>query len=182
MSFEHLPTLEGELVKLAPALPRDFEALYQVAKDPQIWEQHPQRHRYQGEQFKKFFDDGVNGTGMLLIYDKNANELIGSSRFYDYSSEKKWVAIGYTFLACAYWGGRYNWDLKRTMIRHAFQNPQIEKIVFHVGEANTRSRKAVGKIGAELFDRDERTMPDGTVSIRMWYGLDRKTAQDFKLA
>ena len=43
--FELQPTLEGTLVRLRPLHPDDFDALYGVAKDPSIWEQHPARDR-----------------------------------------------------------------------------------------------------------------------------------------
>lgn len=112
---------------------------------------------------------------MLLIIDRASGDVIGSSRFYDFDLERKWICIGYTFLACAYWGGTYNGDLKRTMLRHAFAQ-EIDSVIFHVGEGNTRSRKAVEKLGARLINRDERTMPDGTVSMRLWYQLPREIA------
>ena len=35
------PTLVGDLVHLAPLQASDHDALYEVAKDPLIWEQHP---------------------------------------------------------------------------------------------------------------------------------------------
>lgn len=180
--FDFLPQLAGELVQLVPAIAADFERLYGVASDPLIWEQHPQRHRYEGPAFRKFFDDGLASTGLLLVLDRESGAVIGSSRFYDYSPEKRWVAIGYTFLARAYWGGRYNWDLKRTMLRHAFATVDeagralVDTVIFHVGEANMRSRRGVEKIGGELFDRDERRMPDGTTSIRLWYRVTRESA------
>ncbi len=40
------PTLEDELVRLRPLEEADSEALYEVAQDPLIWEQHPS-DRYQ---------------------------------------------------------------------------------------------------------------------------------------
>jgi len=40
------PVLENDLVKLAPLQESDFEALYRVASDPLVWEQHPNKNRY----------------------------------------------------------------------------------------------------------------------------------------
>lgn len=182
MSFAFLPTLEGELVGLIPARAGDFEPLFKVASDPLIWEQHPQRHRYEGQAFRKFFDDGLNSTGMLLISDRATGELIGTSRFYDFDPSKKWVAIGYTFLARAYWGGRYNWDLKRTMLHYAFDqrtgagDQLIDSVILHVGEGNMRSRKASEKLGAVIFDRTDQPGPGGKTYVRLWYQVTRDTA------
>ncbi|RZK52248.1 MAG: N-acetyltransferase, partial [Pedobacter sp.] len=47
MRFDVQPTLENESVKLVPLDKDDFELLFNVASDPLIWEQHPNKNRYQ---------------------------------------------------------------------------------------------------------------------------------------
>ena len=47
------PTLQNDLIILRPLRENDFEALYEVAKDPLIWEQHPSRERYKREVYSK---------------------------------------------------------------------------------------------------------------------------------
>src|SRR5881628_741503 len=64
--FELQPTLEGTLVRLRPLHPDDFDALYGVAKDPLIWEQHPARDRYKEETFREFFREALASRGALL--------------------------------------------------------------------------------------------------------------------
>ena len=95
--MELRPTLENELVKLIPLKEEDFETLYQVASDPLIWEQHPDRYRYTKEGFEKYFDGAIKSNGAFLVKDKTSDEVIGSSRYYDLNEEKKSIAIGYTF-------------------------------------------------------------------------------------
>src|SRR5262249_62261068 len=46
---------EGQLPRLRPLRVEDFPALFAVAADPLIWEQHPARDRYKEEVFKRFF-------------------------------------------------------------------------------------------------------------------------------
>jgi len=41
MIFDLQPTLENNLILLRPLNQEDYDSLYQVAKDPLIWEQHP---------------------------------------------------------------------------------------------------------------------------------------------
>lgn len=48
MPFELQPTLHGDLVSLRPLRPDDLDALYAVASDPLVWEQHPDRDRPAG--------------------------------------------------------------------------------------------------------------------------------------
>jgi hypothetical protein len=47
VQFELQPTIENRRVRLAPLRADDFDALYAVASDPLIWEQHPNKNRYQ---------------------------------------------------------------------------------------------------------------------------------------
>lgn len=35
------PTVENKLLKVSPMENSDLEALYEVAKDPKVWKQHP---------------------------------------------------------------------------------------------------------------------------------------------
>ena len=49
-------------------------------------------------------------------------------------------------LARAYWGGKYNGEMKELMLRHAFTF--VDRVVFLIGPENYRSQRAVEKIGA----------------------------------
>lgn len=173
------PILNGPRMKLRPLAPEDFENLFQVASDPLIWEQHPDRLRYQREIFQKFFDSGISSRGCLVIQDSETNEFIGSSRFYEFSDLKKEVKIGFTFLAKKYWGGTFNHELKKLMMTHAFQ--YVDRILFDVGSENMRSRKALEKIGAKYLDQKEKTLPDGKKVISVTYVVYKSHKSDFNL-
>lgn len=147
------PILQNEIVKLVPIKETDFEVLYKVASDPLIWEQHPNKNRWQREVFQNFFKGAIESKGAFLIYDAKTNEPIGSSRFYDLDSEKSTVAIGYTFYARSHWGGKYNPSAKQLMMQHAFQF--VDNIIFHIGAKNIRSQKAIEKIGAIKIAEEE---------------------------
>ncbi|KAF2517029.1 GNAT family N-acetyltransferase [Flavobacterium foetidum] len=138
--------LENEITKLIPLEEKHFEALFEAASDPLIWEQHPSKDRYHREGFTAFFEAGINSKGAFLILDKQTNEIMGTTRFYDYDPEKSSVGIGYTFITRKYWGGPYNASNKKLLIDYAFQ--YVDTILFHVGAENFRSQKAVQKLGA----------------------------------
>src|SRR5437868_6916317 len=146
MPFDLQPTLRGELLTLRPLRPEDFPALYAVAADPLLWEQHPNRDRYQEEVFKEFFREALATGGALLALDSKNGRVIGSSRYHGYDEEKSEIEIGWTFLARSYWGGVYNGEMKRLMLRHAFRF--VKRVVFVVGPRNLRSQRALEKIGA----------------------------------
>lgn len=146
MAFELQPVLQGPLLELRPLRAGDFHDLYAVAKDPLIWEQHPNKDRYKEEVFKEFFREALESGGALTAIDSRDGRVIGSSRFYGFDEEKSEIEIGWTFLARSYWGGTYNREMKQLMLRHAFRT--VESVIFLVGPQNLRSQRALEKIGA----------------------------------
>jgi len=141
------PILENETVKLIPLEESDFEILYQVASDPLIWEQHPNKDRYKRAVFQNFFDGAMQSKGAFKIVNKASGDIIGSTRFYDYDDTNKSVLIGYTFYGRAYWGSHYNPAVKKLMLEYAFQF--VNTVYFHIGAENIRSQKAIERLGAK---------------------------------
>ena len=146
MAFDLQPHLTGELVELRPLAREDWDKLFAVASDPLIWEQHPEPDRYKEDVFSVFFQGALESGGAFVIIDRQTQHIIGSTRFYGYDAEKSEIEIGWTFLARKYWGGRYNAEMKRLLLNHAFKF--VENVVFFVGEQNVRSRRAMEKVGA----------------------------------
>lgn len=146
MSFELQPTLRGKLVALRPLAADDFDALFAVACDPLVWEQHPDRERYTDARFRVFFGEAMESGGALIATEAATGRVIGSSRYFRYSAERREIEIGWTFLAREFWGGRYNGEMKRLMLDHAFR--WVDRVLFVIGPENYRSQRAVEKIGA----------------------------------
>jgi RimJ/RimL family protein N-acetyltransferase len=166
------PNLKGELIELRPLRPDEFEALYAVASDPLIWEQHPQSSRYQREVFQKYFDDAVASKGALVVLDNQSGRIIGCSRYYDYKPEHREIVIGYTFLTREFWGGGTNAELKSLMLNHIFQ--YVDSVQFHVGEKNFRSRKAMEKIGGIFLEKRQEEQDYVAYKITKNVSGDRK--------
>ena len=80
--IDRQPTLVGALLELRPLTADDYSALYGVASDPLIWEQHPERHRYEEPTFRVFFEDALGSGGALVAIDRATGRIIGSSRFH----------------------------------------------------------------------------------------------------
>lgn len=168
MRMELQPVLRGPRLKLRPLKPADFDALYAAAKDPEIWKLHPASDRWKPDVFEAFFDGALKSKGALVV-ELDGN-VVGTSRYYDAAPPES-VAIGFTFLVRSLWGGDYNAELKRLMLDHAFA--YCKRAVFHVGEHNVRSRKAMEKIGGKLVGRLDRTRPDGSPDPTVVYEISR---------
>jgi RimJ/RimL family protein N-acetyltransferase len=143
--FELQPILIGDLVELRPLRAEDFPVLYAVASDPLIWEQHPEPDRCTEPVFRKFFAGAMDSGGAFLVFDRRDGRVIGSSRFAGYDEARSEIEIGWTFLARSHWGGLYNREMKRLMLDHAFRF--VNRVIFRVGPDNTRSQRAMEKIG-----------------------------------
>lgn len=153
MEFSLQPVLENEYIALLPLEENDFEALYAVASDPLIWEQHPNKDRWKREVFERFFAGALESGGAFKIVDKTAQRVIGSTRFYDVNPENNSLLIGYTFYDRAYWGTGTNKTVKRLMLNYAFQF--AETVFFHIGKENQRSRIAIERLGAQLVGEED---------------------------
>ncbi len=171
MPFDLQPNLKGELIELRPLAPEDWNELFAVASDPLIWQQHPESDRYKEDVFKIFFREAMECGGAFVIIDTKNQQIIGSTRFYGYDPERSEIEIGWTFLARKYWGGRYNREMKRLMLAHAFKF--VENAIFFVGENNIRSQKATEKIGGIRSGMVKKTYGNRPPSLNVRYLIKR---------
>ena len=164
-------SLETNAFSLEQTTSSDFEPLYGVARNPVVWEQHPEKDRWKRSVFLAFFQAALeNDLGCFTILDKTAGVVIGSTRFYSHDALGEAVRLGYTFLCPKYWGSRANQEIKEVLLDHAFTI--VERVYFDIGEQNFRSRKAVEKLGAvECSGDDEKVvycLSKNAFSIRAW--------------
>jgi RimJ/RimL family protein N-acetyltransferase len=170
-AFELQPHLVGDLLEVRPLRAEDWASLFAVASDPLIWEQHPAHDRYKEEVFQEFFRASLESGGAFVVIDRKTQKTIGSSRYFGFEPKKREIEIGWTFLARSHWGGRYNAELKRLMLDHAFNF--VESVVFLIGPTNVRSQKAVEKIGAVMTERRKKTNLHGKTVEHVVYQIKK---------
>lgn len=149
--MDRQPVLEGPRLLLRPLAPGDWDALFAVAADRELWAHHPSHDRWQEPVFRAFFDDALAKGGALAVIDKAPGTVIGSTRFQFSDQVEGALEIGWSFLARPYWGRGYNAEMKRLMLAHALAH--VDRAMFRVGADNVISRKAMAKIGARLTGR-----------------------------
>ena len=171
VDFNAQPTLVGDSLLLRPLIENDFEGLYEAANDPEIWAGHPVKDRYKREVFESYFRFLIDGGTALVIRDRSADRIIGCSRYYAAPDRPDDIAVGFTFLHRAYWGGATNRELKRLMVEHAFAH--VSAVWFHIDPTNIRSQKATAKLGAQhIYDADLDL--SGKIVRWMCFRLDRQ--------
>ncbi|KIA95528.1 acetyltransferase [Pedobacter kyungheensis] len=171
MYFDLQPTLANDLIQIVPLKETDFEALFAVASDPLIWEQHPNKDRYQREVFENFFKGAMDSKGAFIVYEKETGKIVGSSRYYDLDETDSAVAVGYTFIAREFWGKGHNHALKTLMFDYAFRF--VDKIILHIGATNFRSQKATEKLGATKVGEIEVAYYGEPVKWNFVYQVDK---------
>ena len=170
--MDRQPILETERLVMRPLTEDDREALYEIASDPMVWEQHPIHDRWRREVFDAFFDEGLASGGALAVVDKAKDRIVGSTRYDKYDPEEGGVVeIGWTFLERRCWGKGINREMKRAMLEHAFEH--VALVEFRVGDTNYRSRNALEAIGAERTDRYELERYQGKRVVHLVYEITR---------
>lgn len=166
------PVLEHDQYLLLPLQADDFEALYIVASDPKVWEQHPNKDRWRREVFLNFFEGALKSEGAFKVIDKDQMEVIGCTRYYDLKPSEDSIHIGYTFYATNYWGSGANHAVKRMMIAYIFQF--VSKIYFHIGAENLRSQISIERLGAiKVGEKDVAYYGEG-IKRNFVYQIEKK--------
>jgi RimJ/RimL family protein N-acetyltransferase len=178
MEINIQPLLENESVLLYPLEERDFDNLFATASDPKIWEQHPNKDRWQKEVFRTFFEGAMQSKGAFKIVAKATGNTIGSTRYYDYNEQENSIFIGYTFYATSCWGMGINPIVKNLMLDYIFQF--VSKVHFHIGANNTRSQIAIGRIGAEKIAEQEVNYFGEPAKLNFVYEITKEKWQDLK--
>lgn len=153
MNFSIQPVLENEKYQLIPLQKGDFDLLYEVASDPKVWEQHPNKDRYKREVFENFFKGAMESQGAFKIIEKSTGDFLGSTRFYDFDESENRIFIGYTFYGANSWGKGINPQVKKLMLDYIFQF--VDKVHFHIGKENFRSQIALERLGGKKIAEEE---------------------------
>lgn len=151
--FNTQPTLENNNLLILPIQADDFEALYAVASDPKIWEQHPNKNRWHRDAFQNYFKGAIESKGALKVIEKATGEIVGATRMYFDKDFPDAAFVGYTFFATKYWGKGVNPQVKQLMIDYLLQH--VSQVLFQIGAKNIRSQIAIGRVGATKIGEQE---------------------------
>ena len=146
--------LEDERVRLELLNAKHAELLAQVASEHKLIQYSPSDIESDGA-LAAYIDQAIQGfknetTIAFAIYDKQEEKYAGSTRYMNIDSTNKVLEIGSTWIGKNFQGSGLNRHMKDLMINHAFEELDFEKVEFRIDERNSRSRKAVEKLGAIL--------------------------------
>lgn len=148
------PSLENDIVKLSLLDLSNYKHLIAIVKQDKLIQYSPSDIATP-KTLKEYIAKAVDGyyhktTIPFIIIDKRTNAYAGSSRFMNIDWDNKVLEIGATWIGKEFQGTGLNMNMKFLMLQYTFETLNFEKVEFRIDERNTRSRKAVEKIGATL--------------------------------
>ncbi|MES2678415.1 MAG: GNAT family protein [Bacteroidota bacterium] len=150
--IKHPIKLEGKKVILASLEPAAFEALTEAGQEEIIWSFMPVNCVDRGKMLKEldaaltYRESGEQYP--FVVIDKSTQKIIGSTRFLRLNEEHKNLEIGYTWYNPQYWGRGYNDECKLLLLQYCFETLKTIRVQITAAEKNSRSRKAILRIGA----------------------------------
>jgi N-acetyltransferase len=144
--------LEGKHVRLEPLSLDHFDALSEVAFDPEIWRWTSERAE-SVEELRAYVDRALAAqqSGSALPFATVARSIgkpIGSTRFANVDLLSGRLEIGWTWLARDWQRTALNTEAKYLMMKHAFETLGVRRVEFKTDVLNERSRAAIRRLGA----------------------------------
>lgn len=173
-------TLEGQRVRLEPLTQSAHaKGLADAIEDGALWTlpvtvvPHPQ-------DLGMFFEDAEAAfrAGRELAFatiDKATGRIAGSTRFRCIETRHRRAEIGFTFLAQSWQRTHINTEAKYLMLRHAFEEWELNRVELLTDVLNMKSRNAIARIGAteEGVLRSHMVMRDGRIRDSVIFSITR---------
>lgn len=177
-------SLEGTRVSLVPLRLEHVAELLRHAADPTLWTWWLRRPpvdeaTMRAEIALALQQQATGRRRAFAIFHHERGECVGSTSFLNIDREHRSVEIGSTWLGSAFHGGGINAECKALLLAHAFGPMGMHRVALQTDALNTRSRRAIEKLGARLDGvmRDDRLVWDGRVRSSAVYSLLRTDVQ-----
>ena len=182
----NIPPLENDRVRLTLLDLSNYKHLLDIAAQKDLVQYSPSRIETP-EELKTFVQTAVDHyyhqkAIPFIVYDKLKQAYAGCTRFMNIDWDNKVLEIGATWIGREFQGTGLNANMKFLMLQYAFETLNFEKVEFRIDERNTRSRKAVEKLGAKLEGilRKNVYLNDGFKRNTCCYGMLREEWKNIK--
>jgi RimJ/RimL family protein N-acetyltransferase len=167
--FDHDYILEDERVRLRPLHSLDAtELAIYVSTQTEIWTYSLVAINEVAD-LQGYIDTAIesrkNKTAYpFIVFDKQLNKYVGSTRLYDVQLNFETTQLGYTWYSKEVWGTGLNTHCKFLLLHFAFEQMKFKRVEFRADNDNKRSIAAMQKIGCTVEGvlRSHLPKPDGT--------------------
>jgi RimJ/RimL family protein N-acetyltransferase len=178
MRFEHT-TLHGRYIRLEPLRTSHIDGLALAVKDGRLWDI-PETMVPHPDDLADFVEHAMKQRLLknemaFAIVDRGTERVTGSTRFGRIDPVNLKVEIGSTFVAGSMQRTYTNTEAKYLLLQHAFERWLFNRVEFVADILNTKSRRAIERIGAkqEGILRSHMIMRKGRVRDSAIYSILR---------
>lgn len=171
-------TLAGEHVRLEPIGPQHAEDLFRVGTDETIWRYLARPAFASLEDTQGWIHDCIarnerEGRVQFTVIHLADGRAVGSTGYHDIDRVNRSLEIGMTWYGTEYQRTAVNTECKFLLLRHAFEELEALRVCLKADHRNTRSRRAIERIGAvrEGMLRNHRITRDGVNRHSVYYGI-----------
>jgi RimJ/RimL family protein N-acetyltransferase len=109
----------------------------------------------------------------FVIFDKSANEIVGSTSYLDISPQNRKLEIGGTWLDLKVWRTRVNTECKYLLLKYGFEELNLVRVQLRTDTRNEISNHAIQRIGAQFEGtlRQEMILHDGYIRDSNVYSI-----------
>ena len=146
-------TLTGTKVILEPLAPEHLEGMIAAVMDGELW-----NLWYTSipspEKVEEYIKTALNwrenlGAMPFTVSDKESNQIIGCTRYFNVDEVNQRLEIGYTWYSESYQRTAVNTECKYLLLSHAFEKLNAIAVEFRTHWHNHRSRAAIARLGAK---------------------------------
>lgn len=169
--MRHDLTLQDGDLTLRPLTEADFPALCALAADC------AEELRYMGTppSDPAYYAAGLEAANQMPFVIVSGDQVAGSTRYGDLRPADAGLEIGWTWIHPHHMGTGLNRRMKLLLLSHAFERMNIERVQIKTDILNTRSQRAIEKLGAvkEGILRAHMRRSDGTMRDTVMYSVTR---------
>ncbi|HEU0015180.1 MAG TPA: GNAT family protein [Longimicrobium sp.] len=143
--------LEGRHVRMVPLELEHLPALWEVARDEELWRWTQACIRTPAD-LRRYVETALRwqaqGTALPFATTLAADgRVVGSTRFANADPEHRRVEIGWTWVGAPWQRTAVNTEAKYLMLRHAFETLGCIRVELKTDALNDKSRRAIARIG-----------------------------------
>ena len=178
-AFDPQPVvLSGPTIRLEPLDLKHAPDLFQAAAEKSIWSYMPLSGFPDLEGVETWIRDSLAaqklGTDLpFAVVLADTGVAVGSTRYMDIRRAHRGLEIGWTWLAPGVQRTRVNTEAKYLLLTHAFEELGAVRVQLKTDARNTRSQRAIERIGAVMEGAHRRHMLtwDGHIRDTIYYSV-----------
>lgn len=165
--------LSGHGVRLEPLTLDHVHDLFAVAQDEDVWRFMSLPRPGDRDAMAAVVDGARVGAGRVawaVVVDGRA---VGSTSYLDVDLAVEGLEVGWTWYARAVWATHVNPACKLLLLGHAFDDLGVQRVTLKLDARNTRSFRAVERLGARYDGtlRHHRRRVDGSVRDSAYFSI-----------